>query len=99
MMKKPGIMLYFELMPCLQRLDDAQKGRLLWGMLAYGRDGEEPDFDSDEALAMAWPFVRLRLDQDEERYLKKVEQRHQAAVSRWQKKEQYYYQPNEEESL
>lgn len=82
MTQKPGIMLYFEMVPCLAHLDDAQAGRLLRAMLHYGQTGEVPDFD-DVALEMAWAFVQLRLDQDEERYRQTVENKRRAARLRW----------------
>ena len=82
MIKKPGVMFYFELLPCLAQLSDAQVGRLFRAMLVYAETGEMPDFD-DAALKMAWPFVQLRLDQDEERYQQTVENRRRAARIRW----------------
>lgn len=97
---KPGIMLYFEMLPCLQEISDAQMGRLVRAMLAYGETGEEPRLADDPALKMAWPFVRLRLDQDEQRYRRRVTQSRQAALVRWGKRTEHrVYEAGEEESL
>ena len=81
--KKPGVMFYFEVLPCIAHLSDAQTGRLFRAMLAYAQTGEVPQLDDDVALKMAWPFVQLRLDQDDARYQRTVEHRRQAAKLRW----------------
>lgn len=82
---KPGMMLYFEVIPCLQELDDHQVARLLRAALAYSQKGTAPDFSDDRELQIVWSFIRLRVDQDEERYHKRVERGRHAAQCRWGK--------------
>ena len=65
-MARPGIMLYFDIIEPIRRLPDADKGRLLVAMLEYGQSGKQPEFNG--MLAMAWDFIRPKLDRDAEEY-------------------------------
>lgn len=76
-MGRPGIMLYFDILEPIKVLPDADKGRLLVAMLEYGRFGTVPEFDG--MLALAWGFVRPKLDRDEEAYENSKVQRKYAA--------------------
>lgn len=65
-MARPGIMLYFDILEPIRVLPDADKGRLLVAMLEYGQSGIVPEFDG--MLALAWGFVKPKIDRDEESY-------------------------------
>lgn len=43
--KRPGVMLYFDLRPCLKALSLEQKGLLFDSILSYGEIGVVPQFD------------------------------------------------------
>ena len=63
--KRPGIMLYFEtIRNCTKRLDFEEKGRLFDAILAYGEDGNLPDFSEEEdlSLCIAWDVIRPQID-------------------------------------
>ena len=85
MKKQPGVMLYFEIRPCLERLTMDEQGQLFNAILAYGEDGIEPNFDY--MLGIAWDFIKPRLDRDRERYAEISQKRAEAAQARW---EAYY---------
>ena len=72
MTERPGIMVYFDMVEPLKRLDHTGKGRLFEAMLNYGQYGEIPDFEDDGMLLMAWDFIHPKLDADERSYRKKV---------------------------
>ena len=76
-MGRPGIVLYFEILEPIRVLSDADKGRLLVAMLEYGKDGVVPQFDG--MLALAWGFVKPKLDRDEDSYENSRTQRSYAA--------------------
>ena len=76
-MARPGIMLYFDILEPIRVLPDADKGRLLVAMLEYGQSGTVPDFDG--MLALAWGFVKPKLDRDDESYEEAKVQRKYAA--------------------
>lgn len=76
-MARPGIMLYFDILEPIRVLPDAEKGRLLVAMLEYGQSGTVPDFDG--MLALAWGFVKPKLDRDGETYENAKVQRKYAA--------------------
>ena len=76
-MARPGIMLYFDILEPIRVLPDADKGRLLVAMLEYGQSGVVPQFDG--MLALAWGFVKPKLDRDDESYEEAKVQRKYAA--------------------
>ena len=83
-MPRPGIMIYFDILGPIRVLPDADKGRLLVAMLEYGQTGKVPDFDG--MLALAWGFVRPKIDKDEEEYNLSVQRRQFATACRERKK-------------
>ena len=83
-MGRPGIMLYFDILEPIKVLPDADKGRLLVAMLEYGKFGTVPEFDG--MLALAWGFVKPKIDKDEQEYNMSVMRRQYATVCRERKK-------------
>ena len=83
-MARPGIMLYFDILGPIRLLPDSDKGRLLVAMLEYGQSGLVPEFDG--ALALAWEFVKPKIDKDSEEYNKTVLKRQYATFCRDRKK-------------
>lgn len=83
-MARPGIMLYFDILEPIRVLPDSDKGRLLVAMLEYGQDGIEPKFDG--MLALAWGFVKPKIDRDNEEYKRSVLRRQYATVCRERKR-------------
>lgn len=75
-MAKPGVMLYFDLLEPLRILTDSDRGKLILAILEYGQDGREPDFKG--SLAMAWGFIRPKIDRDDESYESAAQQRRYA---------------------
>ena len=67
MKKRPGVMLYFDRMTFLDRLDMTQRGELITAIIDYARDGAVPEIN-DPMLGMAWDVLRPVLDLDAERY-------------------------------
>lgn len=65
-MPKPGSMLYYDNIEPLAYLSREEKGDLFDAILNYGRDGILPQFDG--MLAMAWAFIKPKLDRDDQRY-------------------------------
>ena len=82
-MARPGIMLYFDVRPCLKRLTMEQQGELFNAILDFGENGVVPSFDG--LLGIAWDFIEPKLVRDNERYEKTVSARRAAAQSRWDK--------------
>lgn len=80
-MARPGIMVYFDMMGPLSKLPDADKGRLFWAMLEYGKSGIVPQFEG-MALDLAWEFVKPKIDADSEAYNRTVLKRQYATFCR-----------------
>ena len=83
-MARPGIMLYFDILDPIKVLPDADKGKLLVAMLEYGQTGTAPVFDG--MLALAWGFVKPKIDKDSEEYNRTVLKRQYATFCRDRKK-------------
>ena len=83
-MGRPGIMLYFDILEPIKVLPDADKGRLLVAMLEYGQSGTAPEFDG--MLALAWGFVKPKIDKDSEEYNKTILKRQYATFCRDRKR-------------
>lgn len=83
MAEMPGVMLYFEMRPCLKRLSNAEKGLLFDAIMDYSQAGIVPDFEG--MLGIAWDFIQPRLDSDRAAYAQKVQQRQYAVYVREQK--------------
>ena len=69
-MARPGVMLYFDMLEPIRVLSDEDKGRLLVAILEYGKDGVVPEFSG--MLALAWGFVRPKIDRDLEELIGKL---------------------------
>ena len=80
--KRPGMMLYFDLLSALETLEPHEQGTLLMALLHYGMTGAEPRL-TDRTLIFAWEILKKRSDSDEERYDEKVRQSKEAANRRW----------------
>lgn len=83
-MSKPGVMFYFDVRPCIKRLSLEEKGQLFEAILDYGEFGTEPELDG--AVGVAWDFLLPKLDRDDDRYGRQVEQRQYAVFVREVKK-------------
>lgn len=77
--KKPGVMLYFDIRPCLNRLTDAEQAQLFRGILDYGESGIDPGFEN--RLGLVWDFVKPMIDRDADRY-KEIQEKRAMAGSR-----------------
>lgn len=78
---KPGVMVYFEMRPLLERLSNNDAGILFRAIMDYGATGCIPELP--ESLFIVWPLIQMRLDMDNERYLDVVNKRKYAAYTRW----------------
>ena len=83
-MARPGIMLYFETLRAIKVLPLEDIGRLTLAMLEYGEEGIDPEFDG--MLALAWGFVKPKLDKDKEEYERTILKRQYATYCRDRKK-------------
>lgn len=66
-MARPGVMLYFSILPALDSLPPASAGTLLLAAMHYAQDGKEPVFE-DATLAFAWALLKPSIDRDGEVY-------------------------------
>lgn len=81
---RPGMMIYFDIVPALELLTCEERGELFTAMLRYGMYGEVPSFTG--ATALAWAFMQPRLDADADRYDNAILQKRYAVYCRECKK-------------
>ena len=62
-MARPGLMLYFDILPALDKLPSSAVGELLLAALHYAQSGAEPAFE-DSSLGFAWAFLQPSIDRD-----------------------------------
>ena len=78
-MKKPkGFFTYFHLSCVIEKLSDAQAGRLYKALMRYGDTGELTDFSDDIACDMAYTLMKGEIDVNFERYREVCEKRSEA---------------------
>lgn len=70
MNNRPGVMLYFSILPALDSLSPASAGTLLLAAMHYAQDGREPIFE-DGTLSFAWSFLKPSIDRDGDVYEEK----------------------------
>ena len=80
----PGVMLYFDRLSFLDRLDDAQTGRLFRALIRYARDGEEPIIE-DVMFGVVWDILQPMVDYDAQKYAEVCEKRRRGIQQRWEK--------------
>lgn len=86
-MKKPkGFFTYFHLSGVIDKLSDAQAGRLYKALMRYGDTGELTDFSDDLACDMAYTLMKGEIDVNFERYNEICENKSRAAKEREAKK-------------
>ena len=85
MSDKPGVMIYFDILPAIRHMSNADKGILFEAMLEYGQTGMEMELP--KRLHVLWPLIQMRLDSDTLRYEKTVITKKYAAYVRWSKKQ------------
>lgn len=86
MANRPGVMIYFDMLPALKRLTKVQKADLFEALLEYAQYGVLPEFD-DIGVSIAWDFIQPKIDRDGCRYKEKVLKNKYAVYCRWAKQE------------
>lgn len=85
--RPPGVLLYFDILPALRLLSQAEKGALFEAILEYGEFGAIPDFEG--SLGVAWAFIQPRLEADLSNYADKCQKAANSANKRWGKDGKY----------
>lgn len=80
----PGVMIYHDILPALDRLTDEQCGKLLRAIVGYSAFGEAVELDT--LSGMVFDLVRPKIDRDMTRYAETVDQRRYAVYCRDAKK-------------
>lgn len=71
--KRPGVVLYFDMAPAVEKMTTQEKASLLDAILKYGEYGEDPDFQNYPRLDVTWSFIKHRIDHDKSTYDEKCE--------------------------
>lgn len=81
---RPGVMLYFDIRPAIQRLTMEQRGELFTAIMDFAELGNVPELDG--VLGMCFDLIRPKIERDGERYKEVRAQRRYAVYCRDTKK-------------
>lgn len=81
---KPGVMIYFDMLPTMEGLTTTDMGVLFKAIMQYGLIGIPGKLTKRTELL--WPMIKSRLDSDTMRYIKTVRRKEYAAYVRWAKR-------------
>ena len=80
--ERPGVMLYFHLFDMLKLMDPQQVGEMMLALIAYARDGVEPQFQ-DLVMQIVWVNMKNASDVDKVNYEIKRQRAIKGANKRW----------------
>lgn len=83
--KRPGIMVYFDILDALEDYNTEEAGQLFLAMLRYGDTGELPEF-TDRGMRTLWISTKRKLDMDNLRYERTCSNRRYSTYVREAKK-------------
>lgn len=78
--ERPGVLVYFDIEPAVNMLDDAQRGQLFSAILSYAHYGAAPIFEN-QLLKMAWSFIQPSIDRANEKYADTVQKKKIAGIT------------------
>ena len=85
MSKRPGVMIYFDMLPVLRTLSNTDKGILFEAILEYGANKKE--IELTKKTAVIWPLILQRMTVDEIRYNRTFTRRAYASYRRGAKQQ------------
>ena len=80
--ERPGVMLYFHLFDMLKLMDPQQVGEMMLALMAYARDGVEPQF-REQVMQIVWVNMKNASDVDKVNYEIKRQRAIKGANKRW----------------
>lgn len=80
--ERPGVMLYFHLFDMLKLMDPQQVGEMMLALMAYAKEGVEPDFD-EQVMRVVWISMKNASDVDKVNYEIKRQRAIKGANKRW----------------
>ncbi|MBP3372800.1 MAG: hypothetical protein J6L88_09785 [Clostridia bacterium] len=95
--ERPGIMFYIDDLNALDKVDDAEFGRMIRLLRDYVCTGEEQQVDG--WMGILYSMMISKMDRDKERYEKICSDRRAAARSRWDRAKQSDAQQCKDEDL
>ena len=84
--ERPGVMIYFHIFEMLKLLDTQQVGEVMLALMAYAKDGIEPQF-REQVMQIVWVNMKNASDVDKERYAERCKNAKAAIEKRWNKQE------------
>lgn len=77
MAEKPGVVLYFDLLPVFEKLPKEDVADLLLSIMRYAKNREEPQLNS-EVTKVVWSMIEQRINADDRKYKETVLKRRYA---------------------
>jgi hypothetical protein len=82
-MARKYLCVYYDIIPTIDILSDAEAGRLLKGALHYSAFGEAPDLPGNERFA--WPMIMAQIDRSNAKYEEQCVTNKRIATERYEK--------------
>lgn len=82
-MARKYLCVYYDIIPTIDILSDAEAGRLLKGALHYSAFGETPDLPGNERFA--WPMIMAQIDRSNAKYEEQCVTNKRIATERYEK--------------
>lgn len=76
--KKPGVMLYFDILPALEMMSSQERGDFFLYILNYAQNHTETELKSEISKGV-WAMMKGRIDYDDARYKEICRKRSYAA--------------------
>lgn len=89
--ERPGVMVYFHLFDMLKLMDTRQVGEMMLALMAYAKEGVEPDF-TEQVMRVVWVSMKNAADLDQERYAERCKRAKAAIEKRWNKEDTDEYE-------
>ncbi len=83
MSKKPGVMIYFDIMYAMRKLSYQEAGQLFMAIMEYAENQTQPELS--EKLELVWSLIRPRLDTDDQAYYEKSAKARYSIYTRWER--------------
>jgi hypothetical protein len=82
-MARKYLCVYYDIIPAIDILSDAEAGRLLKGALHYSAFGETPDLPGNERFT--WPMIMAQIDRSNAKYEEQCVTNKRIATERYEK--------------
>lgn len=83
--KKENFLLYHNLFPMIEELNDEDVGNVIKSIFRYSINGEIPKYEKASVKSMLFIAIKNSIDINNEKYVEKCQKSRESILKRWQK--------------